>query len=85
MCALRKATENKSEHGTVCQHSERGLQTCASTWCSFPWSWDAGQPGVGFWKAPAKLQQWSEPSMATSLISSVILFPAVSLVGVQGE
>lgn len=27
MCALKKATENKSEHGSVCQHSERGLQT----------------------------------------------------------
>lgn len=27
MCALRKATENKSEHGTVCQHLEQGLQT----------------------------------------------------------
>lgn len=26
MCALRKAPENKSEHGTVCQHLERGLQ-----------------------------------------------------------
>lgn len=27
MCALRKAPENKSEHSTVCQHLEPGLQT----------------------------------------------------------
>lgn len=26
MCALKKATENKSERGSVCQHTERGLQ-----------------------------------------------------------
>lgn len=27
MCALKKATENKSECGRVCQRSEQGLQT----------------------------------------------------------
>jgi len=27
MCALKKPTENKSEHSGVCQHSEQGLQT----------------------------------------------------------
>lgn len=34
MCALKKATESKSEHSSVCQHSERGLQTFVLLLCS---------------------------------------------------